>query len=623
MAPFNIPGIRNFVLLLTAGATCATALAEDALRIDKVEPPFWWVGMEHQPLQLMVYGDHLNGVTVSAEDARLTVTKVHHLENSHYAFFDLVIPAELAAGNYSLKFRHGTQTKDVSYTLKARAEMRRLHQGFDASDVIYLITPDRFTNGDPANDRAEGVLDEFEPANPRMRHGGDLRGVVDRLDYLKDLGVTALWLNPILENRGVNSYHGYKATDHYRIDPRFGENETYDELVREAHARGLKVIFDHVNNHIGLRHPWVPDLPSADWLNGTVEDHESEKHYLLSISDPHRAPDSLKLLKTFWFVDTMPDLNQRNSFLANYRIQNTLWWIERTGLDGIREDTYPYVDQAFQTRWAKAVRDAYPKFSIVGEIWAISPAYLAQFQDGSKMPNAIVTHLPSVMDFPLQTAFRRFLRKEGKLKGVYEVFAQDFLYPDPQRLLVFLDNHDTPRALLEADKDLTRVQLALTILLTARGIPQLLYGTEIALVGGESHVEVRADFPGGFPDDIRNAFVSAGRTDKENEMFSFVRHLLHLRKSHPALSGGKLIHYPPTWNSDVYKYLKIHANGETILVLANGHEETRSVDLSELKEQLKGVRNWIELHSGLSVPRKETDHEVSLEPLETKMFLLR
>lgn len=591
------------------------------LRIDKVEPPFWWVGMQDPVVQLMLYGEDLKGSEISSTEPGIQVLQTHDTDNPGYLFVDLKIAPSLSAGDYALRVERGQETATHRYPLKERAPTENRHQGFNASDVIYLITPDRFSNGDPKNDRAPGTLDEYDPKNPKMRHGGDLRGIINRLDYLADLGVTTLWLNPVLENRGINSYHGYKTTDRYRIDPRFGSNETYDELVREAHAHGLKVIFDNVNNHIGLKHPWMANLPTKDWVNGSIENHESEKHYLLSITDPHRAPNSLKQLKEFWFVDAMPDLNQRNQHLSQYLTQNTLWWIERSGLDGIREDTYPYADQAFLTKWAQTVRAHYPRFSVVGEIWATAPAYLAHFQEGSRMPDAIPTHLPSVMDFPLKVAFQRFLKKEGKLRDIYQVFAQDFLYPAPNQLLVFLDNHDTPRALLEAEGDLKRVQLALTILLTARGIPQLLYGTEIAMQGGRSHVEVRADFPGGFPGDQRSAFTKEGREENEQAMHSFVRRLLHLRKKHPALQSGKLIHYPPTWNSDVYIYFKKGKDGTTFLILANGHEEKRSVDLSELAPELKEFSTWRDLMSDQENPLNPNGF--SLEPLETRIYQLK
>ena len=397
-------------------------------------------------------------------------------------------------------------------------------------DVIYLITPDRFANGNREERFEQEISTISNPADSRKRHGGDLEGITSRLGYLKDLGITTIWLNPILENSGRSSYHGYAATDLYRVDPRFGTNVEYKNLVDEAHRRGLKIILDHVNNHIGIRHPWIQNPPAPEWLNGSVDKHDRQKHYLHAVSDAHGGKNSSRLLKTFWFVDSMPDLNQSNEFLANYLIQNSLWWIEFSGIDGIREDTYPYNDQPFMARWAKSVLDEYPNFNIVGEIWSNHPAYIALFQQGSKMPRSIETHLPAVMDFPLMMSWRKFLTGKGNLRDVYETYSQDFVYADPDNLVVFLDNHDISRAIFAAKGDEARVKLAATVLLFARGIPQILYGSEIGMLGGESHVELRADFPGGFPDQTQNAFTAEGRTERQADFYDYYQKLLQFAR---------------------------------------------------------------------------------------------
>ena len=421
-----------------------TCYSSEAIRVDRVEPPNWWVGMKYNDIQLLLSGDGLHEVTAEFLDRRLSVTGVSPGLTSRHCFVDVSVPDDLPPGRYTLLVRRGDQSRQIEFPLYGRRGSLVEQQGFDASDVIYLITPDRFADGDPENNRAAGTLDEFDPSQPTMRHGGDLQGIIDHLGYLRDLGVTTLWLNPVLENRGVNSYHGYKTTDHYRIDPRFGSNATYRRFVAEAHRHGLKVIFDHVNNHIGLRHPWVSDPPAADWFNGSVDNHLRDKHYLLAITDPHADPAAERMLKTFWFVDKMPDLNLRNPRLARYRIQNTLWWIECSGLDGIREDTYPYADQSYLAEWARVIRQEYPRLNIVGEIWATKSSYIAHFQQRSILPRDFETNLPAVMDFPLMQAMRRFVAGEGKLQDVYAIYAQDFLFTDPDNLLVFLDNHDTP-----------------------------------------------------------------------------------------------------------------------------------------------------------------------------------
>ena len=472
--------------------------------------------------------------------------------------------------------------------------------------MIYLITPDRFANGDPTNDHVEGLMEDTDRSNPSKRHGGDLRGIIDRLDYLKGLGVTTIWMNPLLENDGPLSYHGYGATDLYCIDARFGSESLYKQLVEEAHDRGLKIIFDHVNNHIGSEHPWLASPPEHDWFNGTMASHNLEKHYLMAVADPHADPRSSELLKSFWFVDAMPDLNCRNPRLSNYRIQNTLWWIETTGIDGIREDTYPYVDQDHLTRWAQAILEQYPNFNIVGEVWNTEPAYIALFQRGQRLPGSVETNLPVVMDFPLMEALRSFAQGEGKLREVYSVLAQDFLYSDPLSLMTFVDNHDTPRIGYIA-KDQRRTRLVLTILLTTRGIPQLLYGTEIGMKGGPRHVDLRADFPGGFPGDTRSAFIAESRTEAEQETFSFLYSLLNLRAQTPALRRGRLIQYPVGLREDVYKYLRTDGE-ERLLIIANGEQDKRMVDLSEVD----GISNTVTLVDALTGERCRLDSSLRI-----------
>lgn len=571
---------------LVAAFCCQpNGLPAGELEVTKVEPPNWWVGMKHNTVQLMLYGKGLRDAKAHVGRGGVQVLRYHSVPNDHYAFVDVRVDPTATVGDYALTVSKGQESSTVRFPIRRRANRARRHQGFSAEDIVYLITPDRFANGDPSNDRHPRMLDEYDPRRDELRHGGDLRGIMDHLDHIVDLGCTAIWLNPILENNGVNSYHGYKATDLYQVDERFGGNSAYHEFVHAAHAKGLKVIFDHVSNHIGIRHPWIADLPTEDWLNGTVDNHLSSKHYLLSITDPNADPHTRHELKTFWFVDTMPDLNQRNPFLANYLIQNSLWWIESTGLDGIREDTYPYADQQFLANWAKTIRAEYPRFNIVGEIWALKPAYLAHFQERSLLPRSFETNLPAVMDFPLMDALRNFLKGSGKLRDVHAIYAQDFLYTDPKNLLVFLDNHDSPRALYLADGDVNRVKVALAIMLMGRGIPQLLYGTEINMVGGERHVELRADFPGGFPGDKRNAFDPAERTPEENDMLAYLRRLLHIRRNHPAVSQGRMIHFPPTWEEDVYKFVRAQGS-QRIVVLANGHPEQRDVNVSDVSRHL-------------------------------------
>ena len=588
-------------------------------QVEKIEPPNWWTGMRWRNVQLFVTGENLNGVVATSVDNNLRITATHNADDPHYLFIEMTLAPNIPSGEYAIKLTKEGRTIDVRFPVRKRQRNANHHQGFDNRDVVYLIVPDRFSDGDPANNVAVEVLPEYDRSRPEMRHGGDIRGIIKRLDYLKELGITALWLTPVLENKGINSYHGYKTTDHYRIDPRFGTNEDYRNLVQAAHQRGLKVIFDHVSNHVGIRHPWLEKRPTREWINGTIESHESNKHYLLSVSDPHASADSVRLLKEFWFVDRMPDLNQRDPFLAKYLIQNSLWWIEFSGIDGIREDTYPYADQDFLASWAKAIFDEYPSFNIVGEIWATKPAVISQFQQGSILQRKRKTHLPSVMDFPLMQSLRDFVTGKGKLRDVHDVLAQDFLYANPDQLMVFMENHDSTRGAFLTD-DFRRVKSALGIVLTSRGIPQLLYGSEIGMKGGARHVDLRAEFPGGFPNDERNAFTFKGRTKDENEIFDFVSRLLRLRREYPAIASGKMIHFQPHWNQDVYKYLKILGD-QTILIIVNGEERSCDVDVSELSSYFQSGSKFKDLFGGKTTPW-DPSRKIAVGPMQFALFLL-
>lgn len=536
--------------------------------------------MQHDQIQLMVYGKNLHGIKAAFDNNDLPITAVHSVANETYSFIDVDL-SNAGPGTYTLRLTGADSEATIPFSVYERAPMEGRNQGFSVDDVVYLITPDRFANGDPDNDRADGLIDDFDPTQHGTRHGGDLQGIQERLPYLADLGITAVWLNPILENNANNSYHGYQATNYYKIDPRHGGNEAYKNFVAAAHEHGIKVIFDHVNNHIGVNHVWVDNLPTATWLNGSKEDHLSSKHYKMAFSDPYADPHADELLRTFWFVDAMPDLNQRDPYVATYLIQNSIWWMEYTGLDGYREDTYPYPDQAFLADWAAAILKEYPTSNIVGEIWETEPAYLSLFQAESHFARDFETNLPTIMDFALTDAWRKYLEGTVRLDAVYKVLAQDFVYTDRNNLFTFFDNHDMARAYFISDGNVKKMKQVFTMLLTTRGIPQMLYGSEHNMRGGQSHIELRADMAGGFPGDTRDVFTEAGRTEMENDMFSFVRRLLHLRKKHEVLRRGRLVHYPVAWNENAYKYLRMDEE-EKILVLINGEDQEKQIDLSEL-----------------------------------------
>lgn len=603
---------RLFCFLLFLGNLLA-----GELNIEKIEPPNWWTGMKLNRIQLMIYGKELTNLKVSFNTEGIIVDKIHEMENTDYAFIDIIVSSEVTPGDYLINFQNKSYSKKVTFPIYERELNSMIHQGFDNSDVIYLITPDRFANGDQDNDEAEGILNDFDPDKPYARHGGDIQGIINQLDYLDELGITAIWINPLVENNTNISYHGYSATNFYKIDPRFGTNELYKELVNNAHERGIKIIWDHVSNHISINHPWMENLPTLDWIHGTVENHLDAWHHKMVLSDIHGDPLTYKYLTEGWFVDAMPDLNQKNPFMHNYIIQNTIWWIEYSGLDGIREDTYPYADQKFLSEWAKTILNEYPNFNIVGEVWTGQPAFLAFYQTGSYLPREYDSHLPSVTDFGFRDVMYEYLKGKNNLYEIFQLFAKDNLYPAPDKLVTFIDNHDVARVMLAAGGNVEKAKIALTILMTSRGIPQILYATEIGMVGAEEHGILRSDFPGGFSNSSRNAFCENGRTDYENDMYNFLKELLMLRKKYPALSKGKMIHFPPFNN--IYLYLK-EDEGKKLLVIINDSNEEAKVDPEILKSvigdynSISNVRDSEEKYSGTN--------QVLLKPVKAEIFFI-
>lgn len=563
----------------------ANQLLAQHIMVDKVEPMNWWVGMKHNKVQLMLYGKELTNLKASFQEKKIKVLKIHTLDNANYCFIDIEIPANLVAGTYHLVLKNGNESKVIAYPILTRENKANRYQGFNNTDVMYLITPDRFANADENNDKLGDNFDEFDVTIPHKRHGGDIKGIIQHLDYLKNLGITTIWINPLLENNGKYSYHGYACTDLYKIDARFGINEDYKTLIAEAHKLGLKVVFDHVNNHIGIHHQWMSNYPMQDWIHGTISNHFENKHHKAAIIDPHADPTSEPYLYSFWFDTSMPDMNQHNVFMANYLIQNTLWWIEYAGIDGIREDTYPYTYQDYLNDWIDAILLEYPDFNIVGEVWEYPSASIAAFQKNTPLNVRHKTHLPAVMDFALMKAYRDYLEGKGRINDIYNVFANDFLYADVNNLLVFLDNHDITRAPYITPKDQqAKVIQALTMLMTTRGIPQLLYGTEIGMIGGENHPELRQDFPGGFKHTQHDAFKA--RTAAEEFYFLPLQKLLHLRQQYPTLATGKFTQYPLIWADEIYKYTKSD-DKNTFLIILNGNNITRKIDLSEIQHLIK------------------------------------
>jgi len=483
------------------------------------------------------------------------------------------------------------QVVTMSYELKQRDQSLGNHEGFDASDVIYLLMPDRFANGDTTNDDVTGMLEKADRVNPNGRHGGDIKGIEQHLDYLSDLGATAIWINPLLENNmPAYSYHGYAMTDFYKVDPRFGSNNDYKNLIHEAHQKGLKVIQDMVFNHCGTNYFWKDDLPTEDWYNQWPEFTRSNYRGGV-VTDPHASKSDEHKMVAGWFDTSMADLNQDNELVANYLIQNSIWWIESTGLDGIRQDTYPYPYKDFMAKWMQRVLDEYPDFNVVGEAWLSYPVSVAYWMENDRNFDGYHSYLTNVFDFPLMYAISKaFNEQEGWSTGtaeLYEVISQDFVYSHPENLVLFADNHDGDRFYSKMGEDIRKFKLAMAFLMTTRGIPQIYYGTEILMTGLEhnGHGDIRKDFPGGWPGDTLNAFTAKGRTKEQNEAFNYLKTLMNWRKDKKVIHNGKLTHYIP--QDGVYVYFRYN-NHASVMILLNNTDKTKTVDGKRFKENLSG-----------------------------------
>ena len=557
--------------------------------IERVEPPNWWVGMEYNSVELLIYGKD-----IAANDVRLKtyenvqLQSVKKAANPNYLFVTIAIGEQAQPGNLQLDFhKNGTSAFVHEYELKARENNRKNLAGFNSTDAIYLITPDRFVNGDPDNDAVAGMLEKPNRKDKGGRHGGDVQGIVNSLDAIKDMGFTAIWTNPILENNMPSySYHGYAITDFYKVDPRYGSNESYKKMVEKASDKGMKVIMDMIANHCGLEHWWMKDLPSEDWINqwGTYTQTNHKKTVVL---DPYATKKDTKEFFDGWFVPTMPDLNQRNASMANYLIQNTLWWIEYSGIAGIRMDTYPYPDMYFMRDWTAAVMKEYPNFNIVGEEWVLRPTIVSYWQKGKENTNGYTSELKSVMDFPIQHALSTSLNDAGSWNAVYEELGQDYLYPDPKNLVVFPDNHDMSRIYTQLNEDADLVKLALTYVATVRGIPQIYYGTEILMgnKGTEDHGIIRTDYPGGWAKDKVNAFTGDGLTKEQKDAKAYLSKLFNWRKNAEVIHNGKLIHFAPKDN--IYVYFRYNEH-QKVMVILNKDANAKLLDVVEYQEVLKG-----------------------------------
>ncbi|MDT0676695.1 glycoside hydrolase family 13 protein [Autumnicola musiva] len=560
-------------------------------QIERVEPPFWWAGMNKSEIQVLFYGKNIADYQVSLQE-EIPVTGIIKTENPNYLFVSVETEG-VAPGMLHFDFQQKNGKKFTrEYQLKSRRENSTTREGFNSSDVIYLLMPDRFANGNPDNDSVEGLADKLNREEKGGRHGGDIQGIINHLDYLEDLGVTAIWSTPLLEDNDPRySYHTYAQSDVYKIDPRFGSNEDYKELSSELHKRDIKLVMDYVTNHWGTEHWMIKDLPTYDWVN-QFPGYAQSNYRMETQFDPHRSPRDHKYCVEGWFVRTMPDLNQENPLVLNYLIQNAIWWIENANLDGFRVDTYSYNDKEGIAEWTKTIMEEYPNFNIVGEVWLHDQAQIAYWQKDSKI-GAIQnynTNLPSVMDFTLHNAVEEmFAEGGGWQRGVmkaYDNFVNDFLYPDINNLLVFLENHDTNRFNEIYDQNFKNYRLGLTLIATTRGIPQLYYGSEIGMRGNkeEGDGDIRRDFPGGWAGDKVNAFNPSERTKQQQEFHNFTKKILNWRKSAEVIHKGKLTQYIP--ENNVYVYFRTLGDKKVMVVL-NNNEDEQVLDLKRFAEDLQ------------------------------------
>lgn len=568
-------------------------------QLDHVDPPMWWVGMKNPELMLTCHGKNIAQLNPVIEYEGVRIKTVTRTENPNYLFITMEIAENASAGNVNINFyREKKRLLTYPYPLKTRKAGSANRKGFNSSDVIYLLMPDRFANGDTTNDSVDQLAEKVNRSNPNGRHGGDIKGIVSNLDYLKDLGITAIWTTPLLEdNLPEYSYHTYAITDYFKVDARYGTNEDYVKLAEECHKRGIKLIMDMVTNHCGSNHWWMKDLPMNDWIHGFPE--FTRTNYMISAwNDPYASATDRMLNANGWFDVTMPDMNQNNPLVLTYFKQFAIFWMEYAGLDGIRVDTYPYNDKWKIAEWTKAILDEYPNTNIVGECWLNRPSEIAYWQTGVNNYDGYDSHLPTVMDFPLLNAF---MAHDAGASRFYNNYVMDYLYYNPQNIMVFLDNHDTQRFSEQIGFDIEKYKSAVAHLLTTRGIPQLYSGIEIMMGGKKSSGDgdIRRDFPGGWPDDTRNAFEESGRTEKENEAFSYLRTLLNYRKNNPVLHSGRMIQFVPRDN--VYVYFRLN-DSKSVMVIMNLGDTNKTLDCARFEECTGSASSGRDVVTGRDIP---------------------
>lgn len=600
-----------FILLLVL---LSAAEAKTSPLAQRVEPLNWWTNMTQPELQIMLYGTNINQAEITINYPGVSVIRKETTDNPDYVFLYLNINKETKPGFFKIQIKEGKKKQTVLYELKSRQAESSQRKSFTEADAVYLLMPDRFSNGNTANDSVKGYFQGVQRDIPGDRHGGDIDGIISKIPYLADLGITALWTTPLFDDNDTQySYHHYACSDYYKIDPRFGKNEDYRRLSDSCHANGIKLIIDVVPNHCGSSHWWMKDLPAKDWINVWPQ-YTSSNYRMTAWTDPHASESDLYRLTHGWFAPNMPDLNLQNPLLFDYLYQVYIFWIETANIDGIRVDTYPYNDIKTAARFVQSIRNEYPKMNVVGECWVKTPAEIAYYQSGNNNKDGFDSRLTSVMDFCLKDVFAAaFNETEGWDSGMakfYSLYAQDFVYPNTNMIMNFLDNHDIDRYSTAVKRDVKKYKMGLAMLITSRGYPQIYYGTEIMLDGIPGDYQGhRFDFPGGWTADKRNAFTPNGRTTEENEVFNYLRKLLRYRKDNPVLQNGLMKQFIP--EDGIYVFFRYNKD-KTLMIVANNNQISKELNLNRFKEVLAGktlgteitTDKHYDLQNPISVPEK-------------------
>lgn len=558
---------------MSALALFAATLGAQAPVIEKVDPPNWWGQHTINPVRVLIRGKHLTGATLACP--KLRCARVNVNTAGTYAFADVTIPATARPGSYPLTLRTASGSAPVPFTVSAPLARAGRFQGFNQDDAMYLVMPDRFANGDTTNDSPAISPGMYDRSKGRYYHGGDLAGLRAKLPYLKQLGITAIWINPLYDNNNalnrkemydgqpITDYHGYGATDMYAVDEHFGDIALFKAVTDDAHGMGIKIILDMVANHTGPYHPWANDPPTPTWFHGTTQDHPNNTWQTWTLHDPYSPPAMRRETLDGWFIDILPDFNQDDPEVARYIIQNTLWWVGMSGMDGIRQDTWPYVPRAFWRDWMSAIKREYPQLKVVGEVLDGDPTFVSFFQGGKAQADGIDDKVDALFDFPLHFVVRNVFARGGSIRDVPQMLARDHLYPNPNALVTLLGLHDVNRFMNEPGATSAGLKLAYTLLLTARGTPLIYYGDEIAMPGGNDP-DNRRDFPGGWAADPRNAFELSGRSDIEQSVWSHVQTLLRIRGERADLRRGM------TENLQVGDQTYVYRRGRTVVAINNG-----------------------------------------------------